>query len=249
MTEIIPGLEEIAARYHTLEERVREAEVKAGRESESVSIELAVKYQSLARVRAALDAGAQLLGHNLIHQLEEGESGLHTLTSTPPCTHRTHVIGHVQSNKAGKALAWAQCIETVDTLKLAERLNRLQGERIARGEATDPFDIMVQVNSSGAPSQYGVDPALAEELVGAIAALPHLRPIGLMTIGAHTENVGTIAHSFSVVRELRESLRRAGYDSLVELSMGMTHDLDIAIAEGSTIIRVGTAVFGPRLLV
>lgn len=268
MTEI-PRVDEIAGRFVELQEQVRAVETAAGRAEGSVQIELAAKYQASERVLAALRAGGVLLGHNIIQQLEASETALAGANAP---AHRTHVIGHVQKNKAAKALRYSQCIETVDSFKLAARLDRLWGERLwgervgservgtqggaqadgsqADGSQADrerrPFDIMIQVNASGAESQYGRDPEQVLELTGRIAELPNLRIAGLMTIGAHTDSVSEIARSFQVVRELRDKLQAAGIGSATELSMGMTHDMDIAIAEGSTIIRVGTAVFGPR---
>lgn len=239
----IPSVEEIAGRFARLQEQVRGAEAAAGRLQESVQIELAAKYQAPERVLAALQAGGTLLGHNIIQQLEASETAL-AAAAAP--AHRTHVIGHVQNNKAAKALRYSQCIETVDSLKLATRLDRLRGEHIQPWGEQQPFDIMIQVNSSGAQSQYGRNPEQVLDLAGRIAKLPHLRIIGLMTIGAHTDETSEIARSFQIVRELRDELQASGIASATELSMGMTHDMDIAIAEGSTIVRVGTAVFGPR---
>lgn len=239
----IPSVEEIAGRFARLQEQVRGAEAAAGRSQESVQIELAAKYQAPERVLAALQAGSTLLGHNIIQQLEASETAL-AAAAAP--AHRTHVIGHVQNNKAAKALRYSQCIETVDSLKLATRLDRLRGEHIQPWGEQQPFDIMIQVNSSGAQSQYGRNPEQVLDLAGQIAELPHLRIIGLMTIGAHTDETSEIARSFQIVRELRDELQASGIASATELSMGMTHDMDIAIAEGSTIVRVGTAVFGPR---
>ena len=239
----IPSVEEIAGRFARLQEQVRGAEAAAGRSQESVQIELAAKYQAPERVLAALQAGGTLLGHNIIQQLEASETAL-AAAAAP--AHRTHVIGHVQNNKAAKALRYSQCIETVDSLKLATRLDRLRGEHIQPWGEQQPFDIMIQVNSSGAQSQYGRNPEQVLDLAGRIAELPHLRIIGLMTIGAHTDETSEIARSFQIVRELRDELQASGIASATELSMGMTHDMDIAIAEGSTIVRVGTTVFGPR---
>lgn len=239
----IPSVEEIAGRFARLQEQVRGAEAAAGRSQESVQIELAAKYQAPERVLAALQAGSTLLGHNIIQQLEASETAL-AAAAAP--AHRTHVIGHVQNNKAAKALRYSQCIETVDSLNLATRLDRLRGEHIQPWGEQQPFDIMIQVNSSGAQSQYGRNPEQVLDLAGRIAELPHLRIIGLMTIGAHTDETSEIARSFQIVRELRDELQASGIASATELSMGMTHDMDIAIAEGSTIVRVGTAVFGPR---
>ena len=222
---------------------------RAGREENAVSILLAAKFQEPERVAAALRAGGSLIGHNYIQQLEEGERALTELGAP---FHRVHVIGHVQANKAGKAIRAADCIETVDSPKLAARLDRLQGERISAGELRKdgsplgPFDVMIQVNSAGSESQHGVDPSGVVDLAGAVADLPNLRLVGLMLIGANTDDVAAVAASHARVRELRDAVQAAGVASCTELSMGMTGDMEIAIAEGSTEVRIGTAVFGPR---
>lgn len=244
-----PDVSEIAGRWESLRDKVAAAASRAGRGEKAVSILLAAKFQEPERVAAALRAGGGLIGHNYIQQLEEGETALAELGAP---SHRVHVIGHVQANKAGKAIRAADCIETLDSLKLAARLDRLHGERIAAGELRKdggplgPFDVMIQVNSAGSESQYGVDPSGVVDLAGAVAELPNLRLVGLMLIGANTDDVAAVAASHARVRELRDAVRAAGVASCTELSMGMTGDMEIAIAEGSTEVRVGTAVFGPR---
>ena len=244
-----PDASEIAGRWERLRDKVAAAASRAGRDENAVSILLAAKFQEPERVVAALRAGGGLIGHNYIQQLEEGERALSELGAP---FHRVHVIGHVQANKAGKAIRAADCIETLDSLKLAARLDRLQGERISAGELgkdgspLGPFDVMIQVNSAGSESQYGVDPSGVVDLAGAVAELPNLRLVGLMLIGANTDDVAAVAASHARVRELRDAVRAAGVASCTELSMGMTGDMEIAIAEGSTEVRVGTAVFGPR---
>ena len=244
-----PDASEIAGRWERLRDKVAAAASRAGRDENAVSILLAAKFQEPERVVAALRAGGGLIGHNYIQQLEEGERALSELGAP---FHRVHVIGHVQANKAGKAIRAADCIETLDSLKLAARLDRLQGERISAGELgkngspLGPFDVMIQVNSAGSESQHGVDPSGVVDLAGAVAELPNLRLVGLMLIGANTDDVAAVAASHARVRELRDAVQAAGVASCTELSMGMTGDMEIAIAEGSTEVRVGTAVFGPR---
>ena len=244
-----PDVSEIAGRWESLRDKVAAAASRAGRGENAVSILLAAKFQEPERVAAALRAGGGLIGHNYIQQLEEGETALAELGAP---SHRVHVIGHVQANKAGKAIRAADCIETLDSLKLAARLDRLHGERIAAGELRKdggplgPFDVMIQVNSAGSESQYGVDPSGVVDLAGAVAELSNLRLVGLMLVGANTDDVAAVAASHARVRELRDAVRAAGVASCTELSMGMTGDMEIAIAEGSTEVRVGTAVFGPR---
>lgn len=244
-----PDASEIAGRWERLRDKVAAAASRAGRDENAVSILLAAKFQEPERVLAALRAGGGLIGHNYIQQLEEGERALSELGAP---FHRVHVIGHVQANKAGKAIRAADCIETLDSLKLAARLDRLQGERISAGELgkegspLGPFDVMIQVNSAGSESQHGADPSVVVDLAGAVAELPNLRLVGLMLIGANTDDVAAVAASHARVRELRDAVQAAGVVSCTELSMGMTGDMEIAIAEGSTEVRVGTAVFGPR---
>ena len=244
-----PDIAEIAERWNRVREKVAAAAVRAGRDENAVSILLAAKFQEPERVVAALRAGGHLIGHNYIQQLEESEAALARLDAP---SHPIHVIGHVQTNKAGKAIRAADCIETLDSLKLAKRLDRIQGETIESGKrdrSGDPlgaFDVMIQVNSAGSESQYGVDPNKVVDLAGGVADLKNLRLIGLMLIGANTDDVAAIAASHARVRELRDAVVSAGISSCTELSMGMTGDMEIAIAEGSTQVRVGTAVFGPR---
>lgn len=230
--------EEIPSRIELLREHVSQACSAAGRAESEVKIELAVKYQPPHKVLAALKAGADLLGHNIIQQLEASEKAL---TEFAAPGHRTHVIGHVQRNKLRRAMEYAQCIETVDNLELAKKIDLIAGQM-----NLDSYDVMLQVNSSGAPTQFGCAPAGLLTLADGIAELQHVRIIGLMTIGAHTTKESDIARSFSLTRGLAEDLRTRGHSNLTELSMGMTGDMAIAIAEGSTIVRIGTAVFGPR---
>lgn len=230
--------EEVPGRISLLNEHVEEACSKAYRARGDVQVELAVKYQTPAKVLAALNAGSHLLGHNIIQQLEASEKALAELSAP---AHRTHVIGHVQRNKLRRAMEYAQCIETVDSIELAKKIDVIAQQM---GFAT--YDVMLQVNSSDAPTQFGIAPKELPALAENIASLEHVRIIGLMTIGAHSTDEREIARSFALTRRLAEDLRERGHQHVRELSMGMTGDMAIAIAEGSTIVRIGTAVFGPR---
>lgn len=244
-----PDTCEIAGRLRRVTDQVAEAAVRSGRSADAVTVLLAAKFQEPERVAAALAAGGTRVGHNYIQQLEVSEASLLEMSAPQ---HRTHVIGHVQNNKAMKALRGADCIETLDTLKLAARLHRLQGERIASGELDrygqelGPFDVLIQVNAAGSDSQHGVDPAKVVDFAGQVTEFPNLCLRGLMLIGAHTDDIAAVAASHARVRDLRDAIVAGGITSCTELSMGMTNDMDIAIREGSTQVRVGTAVFGPR---
>lgn len=222
----------ISERYQQLTAEVNEA--SAGRD---VRVLLAAKHQPAEKIMEALQAGATLLGHNIIQQLTATEEALAELGAPK---HGTHVIGHVQSNKARAALRHAHTIETVDSAKTARRLSTVSDDL-----GVDR-NVFIQVNSAGAESQFGIDPEDAKELADLIRSLPRLTLTGLMTIGANTDNETQIHTSFALTRELSESLRADGHDSCTELSMGMSGDWRIAVDEGSTIIRVGRQVFGER---
>lgn len=227
----------VAVHLAALRERVAEAARAAGRDPDEVRILLATKTMPVDVVREAVLAGAHLLGENKVQELVAKAPELADLAPS------LHVIGRLQSNKVNLALRWAECVQSVDDLGLAERLSR-------RCETVDrDLDVMVQVNVSGEPTKAGVDPDAALELAVAVAALPRLRLVGLMTIGAASRDVARVAAGFARLRELRDALVASGEPGTAtarELSMGMSGDLETAVAEGSTLVRIGTAVFGDR---
>jgi PLP dependent protein len=215
--------------------RVDAAARAAGRDPAEVALLLAVKTVPAARVRAAIVAGGTLLGHNRAQELTAGEPALTDLA------HTTHFIGHLQSNKVNQVTRWVDCVQTVDTLALAERLDRSRADR--------PLDVLVQVNTSGEETKSGVAPAAAPDLAAAVAALPALRLRGFMTIGANSPDAGRVRASYDALAQVRAEVAAAGApgtEAATELSMGMSGDLEPAIAAGATIVRVGSAVFGSR---
>lgn len=271
--------ESIAQGYRRQAERIAQAAQAAGRDPREITLELAVKYQSVANIQAALAAGGRLMGHNLAQQLRESVPALISQLPNTGISENAidvHFIGHLQSNKINQVLPWISTVESVDSLRLARRLsqavNRLRerfladdagaggggtsgaGERLYAAyspiAAVDqPLDLYLQVNTSGEESKFGVAPEAALDLAGEIAALDNVHLAGWMTIGAHVTDEAVIARSFADLRELRERAHAQGVltaDQGQELSMGMTADLPIAIAEGATIVRIGTAIFGPR---
>ena len=198
---------------------------------------LAAKHQPPESVLAALEAGATLVGHNIIQQLTASAQALEELGAPE---HDTHVIGHVQSNKARPALTHAGTIQTVDSFKTAKRLNTVT-ESLGLKR-----NIFIQVNSSGAESQFGVTPDDALRLAEEIFSLPNLALTGLMSIGANTDDEKAVRASFETTRKLSEQLKAEGHLDCRELSMGMSGDWLMAVDEGSTMIRVGRQVFGER---
>jgi pyridoxal phosphate enzyme (YggS family) len=224
LAEALPGLRAAVA----------EAARAAGREPSAVRLVAVTKGHPLDAVVAALEAGLVDLGENRVEELEEKRA------SPSAAGARWHLIGHVQSRKVARALAAADLIHSVDSLRLAERIARAAGEggRAAR--------VLLQVNTSGEASKGGfsfgdgVDP-----LLGA-ASLPGLAVEGLMTMAPLTEDEGVLRATFRRLREMLDALRARRPEVGTELSMGMTNDFRIAVEEGSTLIRIGTALFGER---
>ena len=237
----------IAARLSTVRARVARAEQAAGRPPGGVRLMLATKTQPAAVIRAALRADTVacaasrlipvLLGENRVQEAVTTATGLADLHP------QIHLIGPLQSNKINHALRAVDCVQTVATLDLAGRLS------VRCATTGRVLDVMVQVNVSGEPTKSGVPLHAAVDLATQVAALPGLRLVGLMTIGANTRDAGLVREGFAGLRRLRDELvasRAPGTATARELSMGMSGDLEPAIAEGATIVRVGSAVFGIR---
>lgn len=223
-------------------QRLARAAEEAGREPGSVRLLLASKTQPVDRVRAALEIAAELdipvlLGENRVQELVAKAPAL---TDLDP---EWHVIGPLQSNKINHALRWAHAVESVSSLELAERL----GSRALARERT--VDVLIQVNVSGEASKSGVAPGEAVDLATRVAAVEGLELRGFMTIGAHTDDDDVVRAGFARLREIRDEVLASGApgtDRASELSMGMSGDLELAVAQGATIVRLGTAVFGER---
>ncbi len=227
----------IADRFAAVTRRVAHAAEAAERDPGGVRILLATKTQPLEIVRAAILAGGTLLGENRVQELVEKGPGLLDLTCD------VHLIGHLQSNKVNQVLPWATCVQTVDSIEIARRLAS------RASDAGRVLDVMVQVNVSGEPSKFGVPPESSRGLVARVVALRGLRLCGFMTVGARSADPHVIRSGYARLRRIRDEIAgsgMAGAADAVELSMGMSDDLELAIAEGSTMVRVGTAVFGAR---
>ena len=246
---------EIASRLARVRDRIAAAETATGRPAGSVRLLLATKTVPAELVRAALDADSAarsaaddrpgagsasapvVLGENRVQELVAKAPQLADLAP------ELHLIGPLQSNKVAAASRWASCIESVDTLGLAVRL---ADRALASGRV---LEVYVQVNVSGETTKHGVAPQQAVELAVQVAALGGLRLRGLMTVGANTPEQSAVRAGYTLLRELGEQIVRtgsAGTASATGLSMGMSRDLELAIAEGATIVRTGTAVFGTR---
>lgn len=221
-----------------IRQRITDACIKSGRNPSEVRLLMATKTVAPDRIITAFESGETLIGENKLQEIKEKYDALKDYS------HEQHFIGHLQTNKIKEIIRYnVDCVQSVDRLELAIKLNdRLKRER-------RNLDILVQVNTSGEASKFGVSPDKAVELVKQIAALDHLHIKGLMTIGLFSDDPEETRPCFTLLSQLRQqiiNLNIAGVE-MKELSMGMSGDLETAIEEGATIIRVGTAIFGKRV--
>lgn len=214
-------------------EHIETACGRVGRNPESVTLVAVTKTHGAGVVNAAIEAGVTDVGENRIQEFLDKKDAV-----TLPC--RWHFIGTLQRNKAGRAIDQFSLIHSVDRLKLAQALSRLGGERNATSR------ILLEVNMSGEKSKHGFAPAEVCEAVTKIMGLPNLEIRGLMTIGPFTEEMTRVRRAFQSLFRLREKVSESLGVDMPHLSMGMTGDFQIAIEEGSTIIRVGRVLFGER---
>jgi hypothetical protein len=223
-----------AARAHVLSV-VAEACRRAGRDPGAVQLVAVSKTVPADRLAAAVAAGLTVLGEN---RVQEAEAKVPVVPGA-----RWHLIGRLQSNKARRAVELFETIESVDSLELAVRLDRLAGEL---GRA--PLDVYLQVNVDRDSAKSGFLPDVLEGALPELAALPNLRLLGLMTVGRLMGTAHEARPTFTGLRELSARLRRsaAGRALGPGLSMGMTDDYAVAVEEGATVIRVGRALFGSR---
>ena len=228
------------ARLTEVRARIHAAEAACGRAGAGVRLLVATKFWGPDAVAEVARAGGTLVGESRMQELEQKGPSLRAEGA------RVHVIGQLQRNKAAIAVRWAECVQTVDSLVLAERLSRLALE------AERDLDVMIQVNVSGEESKAGVEPSEALDLAAAVQGLPGLTVTGFMTIGLNSREEAPVREGYARLRDIRDQaliLSERGSVPLAgawELSMGMSNDLEWAIAEGATMVRAGTAVMGPR---
>jgi PLP dependent protein len=225
----------VAANYQNIRARIGEAAARVGRDPNSVKLLAAAKSQSVEAISAAIAGGVALIGENYVQEAQEKKARL----SEPA---EWHMIGHLQRNKAKLAVQLFDLIESLDGIALARELDK---EGRSRGKKIRVF---VEVNVAGEESKSGIAKSAVASLMEGVAELSHLRIEGLMTVPPFRENLEDVRPYFRELRELKDQLNVLGLPNveLKELSMGMTHDYTVAIEEGATIVRVGTALFGPR---
>lgn len=211
-------------------ERISAAAERAGRESDEIKLIAVSKTHGADLVREAIAAGSVAFGENKIQEAEG------KIADVGRDAAEWHLIGHLQSNKARKAVQLFDVIHTLDSLELALRL-----ERICIEEKRDRLDVLIQVDLAGEASKNGVPEADLNELAEYLRTCERLRFVGLMIIPPYFDDAQDVRPYFQKLRELRDRIIPGG-----ELSMGMSHDLEIAVEEGATMVRVGTDIFGQR---
>jgi pyridoxal phosphate enzyme (YggS family) len=217
-----------------IQDSIAEAAARAGRDPGSVTLVAVSKGHPIEAARAALAAGLRDLGENRVSELEWKAEELRGEAV------RWHMVGHLQSRKAPRLVGLASLIHSVDRGSVASRLGR------AAEEAGEEAPCLIQVNTSGEEAKGGVAWDGAVEEVLRLSETPGLRVEGLMTMAPFVEDEGVLRQAFRRLRELSEALRSASGTVGHHLSMGMTNDLELAVEEGSTMVRVGTGLFGPR---
>ena len=210
--------------------RIREAAQASQRDCASIGLLAVSKTKPAAAIRQAYAAGVQNFGENYLQEALDKQSELHDLEVT------WHFIGPIQSNKTKPIAEHFDWVHSVDRLKIAERLSAQRPAHLP------PLNICLQVNVSGEASKSGCSPDQLSALAHAVSQLPNLKLRGLMAIPEPTDDPGEQRAAFARLRELQQQLN-LGLDTL---SMGMSHDLEAAIAEGATWVRIGTALFGAR---
>jgi PLP dependent protein len=216
-------------------DRIASAAKRAGRDPSSVMLVVVTKTIDRDRIREAVVSGASILGENRVQEAKEKIEALGKLASW-------HLIGHLQTNKAKYAVKLFDLVHSVDNLELAAEIDR-QAAKIGKMQ-----DILIEVNIAGEAAKAGVPVKGVPELVAEVSRLKNVSVKGLMTMPPFSENPEDSRPYFQKLRQLMESIAKENIPnvSLKELSMGMSGDFEVAVEEGATLVRVGTAIFGAR---
>ena len=226
---------DLKKRLENVEKRIHQAALKYSRDPESIHLVAVTKTITVDSVRDAIEAGVTILGENYV---QEARNKFNVLGRYPVSW---HFIGHLQSNKAKYAVRLFDLIHSVDTLKLAGELNK-QAKKVNKVQ-----DILIQINIGKEPSKFGSDIENAANLIEHIVLFENLSVKGFMAMPPFYNNPEKTRPYFIALRNLRDQIQKAFPDvGLNELSMGMTGDFEVAIEEGATLVRIGTAVFGER---
>src|SRR5437773_5837069 len=226
MTSIVENLERVR-------EQIAGAAAKVGRAADEIELVAIAKTHPAEKVREAIDAGQTLFGES---RVQEARAKIPEL----PSNLRWHFVGHFQKNKIRHALTLFEMIHSADSLELAQDINR-----IAEEQGMHPR-VLLEVNVAGEGSKFGFSPDKLRDQMESLLALPRLSILGLMTIPPLAKGAEASRKYFVQLRELRDRLQTEFHVDLAQLSMGMTEDFAVAVEEGATLVRIGTAIFGQR---
>jgi len=216
-----------------IRKKIRQSAVKTGRSEKDVELVLVTKNVSPEVIMEAYSAGERCFGENRLQELEEKKQAL-------PRDIQWHFIGHLQTNKVKSMLSGVALIHSVDSVRLAQALEvKAAAEKIR-------LPVLVQVNTSGEQTKFGISAGQLPEVLKAVSESASLDLKGLMTIGPFTDDEAAVRKSFRQLAALREEWAGKGFPGLNILSMGMSHDFEIAVEEGANMVRIGTAAFGER---
>lgn len=244
--------EALKARFESVKSRIAAASKRAGSKPSDIVLVAVTKYADLDQIRTLAQLGHRDFGENRVQHLIQQAAMLEEFLSRQRIAHtvaaargeiepiRWHMIGHLQRNKAKKAIELCRLIQSVDSLRLAEEVQSFATRR------EQPMDVLVQVNCSGEASKFGCPLPAAMHLAEQIDTMMYVRVRGLMTMAPHSDNPEDSRLTFARCRELFEEIRKTGISEgkFNILSMGMSGDFEVAIDEGSNMVRVGSAIFG-----
>jgi len=237
MTDTAPSSDELRGRIAEVRRLIQESARRAEREPESIKLIAVSKTHPPELIRRAIEAGVTDLGENRVQEADE------KIAAVGRDVANWHLIGHLQANKARRAVALFDMIHTLDSASLARRLNRLCEET-----GREHLPVLIQVDLGREATKSGVSEKELPSVIKAVGECERLSLSGLMTLPPFFEDVELVRPFFARLRALRDELHGRGAfgDGRGELSMGMSHDYEVAIREGATMVRVGTAIFGER---
>ncbi len=250
--ETAPTGDSLRERYASVRQRIDEAAARSGRRGEDIVLVAVTKHASIEVLRELIKMGHLDFGENRVQVLSQHAAQVDELLERSrelrrpgeqklPTQVRWHMIGHLQRNKVRKVLSMVRLVHSVDSLRLAEEIQSIAANRLS-----EPAEVLVQVNVSGEKQKHGVAPAAAFHLVEQINTMFNVRARGLMVMAPAADAPETVRPVFERAHELFEDVRRSAGDAsrFNILSMGMSHDFEVAIECGANVVRVGSAIFG-----
>ncbi|KPL00034.1 MAG: hypothetical protein AMJ91_05545 [candidate division Zixibacteria bacterium SM23_73_3] len=228
-------MSEIGKNIKDIRSRIQKAAEKSGRSVDQIKLVVVTKTVEPHRINEAIRRGIEIIGEN---RIQEADAKFKEITEKV----EKHLVGHLQTNKAKKAVEIFDFVQSVDSVRVAEEISR---RALEKGKI---MDVLVEVNTSGELTKFGIEPEQVLTLIETISKLEGIKIKGLMTIGLFSDNPEDSRHCFRRLKTLFEKIKSASIPNVEMryLSMGMTSDFEVAIEEGSNMVRVGTGIFGPR---